>query len=75
MRDDLNGEEEKEEEVKKGPLSSSEISGLRHMLNDYFYRKRIRKMLKVWVYTIGTVTTMMLGGMTLFKEIVSRFMK
>ncbi len=75
MRDDLNGEEEKEEEVKKGPLSPSEISILRHMLNDYFYRKRIRKMLKVWVYTIGTVTTMMLGGMTLFKEIVSRFMK
>lgn len=73
MSNDLNGQEE--EEVKKGPLLPSEISSLRHMLNDYFYRRRVRKMLKVWVYTVGTVTAMMLGGMSLFKEIFSRLMK
>lgn len=73
MNNDLNSEEE--EEVRKGPLLPSEISNLRHMLNDYFYRRRVRKMLKIWVYTVGTVTTMMLGGMALFKEVVSRLTK
>lgn len=71
MNNDFNGEEE----IRKGPLSPLELTSVRHIINDYFYRRRVKKMLKVWIYTIGTVTTVMLGGMALFKEIVSRLMK
>lgn len=59
-----------DDEVSKGPLTESEISNLRRIINDYFYRRRIRKMLKVWIYTIGSVTTMMIAGTTVWKELL-----
>lgn len=71
----MNNDDNGEEEVRKGPLSPLELTSVRHIINNYYYRRKIRKMLKVWIYTIGTVTTVMVGGMTLFKEIVSRLMK
>lgn len=63
------------EEVRTGPLSKAEILNVRHIINDYFYRKRIRRMLKVWVYTIGTVATTTIGIMTVWKELISRLWK
>jgi len=69
MSDDLNGEEE---EIRRGPLSPAEIQSLRHMINDYFYRRRVSKMFKVWFLTIGTVATVMVASTTIWKEIVLR---
>lgn len=64
-----------QEEIRKGPLLPFEITNLRHMINDYFYRKKIKKMLRVWVYTIGTAATATIGVMTVWREILSRLMK
>lgn len=68
----VNGDQE---ETRTGPLSDSEISSLRRIVNDYFYRRRIRKMLKVWIYTIGIVATMMVAVKTLWIEIILRLLK
>lgn len=68
----VNGDQE---ETKTGPLSDSEILNLRRIVNDYFYRRRIRKMLKVWIYTIGIVATMMVAIKTLWIEIILRLLK
>ncbi len=76
MSDDRdNNDIDGKEEINKGPLSASEIANIRHIINDYFYRRRIKKMVKAWIYTIGIVTSVMISSMTIFKEMVSRLYK
>jgi hypothetical protein len=64
-----------DEQVAKGPLSLSEIMNLRHMINDHLYRRRVRRTMKIWLFTLGTTTTLMAAGLTVWKEISARLWK
>ncbi len=64
-----------DDDVAKGPLSLFELMNIRRMISDYIYRRRMRKTLKIWIYTLGTVVSMTAGVLAAWKEIAARFWK
>jgi hypothetical protein len=59
-----------EEEVEGGPFSLAEIRTLRRMILDDAYRRRIRKTVKIWAYTLTSAVPLIVAGMTVWKEII-----
>jgi len=70
-----NNDDDNEVDINTGPLTLSELIKLRRMINDDIYRRRVKKMVKVWLYTLGTVASMTAGGFTAWKEFATRFWK
>lgn len=58
-----------------GPLTVSEIKKLRRMIEDDVYHRRIRKTVKIWMFTLGTVASLTVGLLSAWKELATRFWK